>query len=234
MEKVIKQEYLSTIQERLTIYTFLKIGFEAPLSTGTLQHWKDHFTPGFIEILTADNDELLQFFCELKEKDLHEVHREQKEAYLATFDIFNEAGQIPAPPWESVYRTEDRTMFGEPVFHLRRQLENFELEFVNSKQEPEDHISVELEFMNFLIEYTGGALRNGDQVQFEKGIYTQYWLHKEHFSHWILPFTKDIRSSETSCLYKGLAKLLQSFVEEDFEYIKTFKEGLDKQQSRNI
>lgn len=229
MTQVMEQLYCTTKTERETIYKFLKIVFEGPLTMETLKLWKEGFSPEFIEVLSGDNDDLDQFFEDLRNKDLIDVKNEQRNAYLATFDVFNKKGRIPAPPWESVYITKDKSMFGEPVFQIRRQLDNFGLEFVNKHKEPEDHIALELEFMSYLIEYTADALQLGNEEQYLKGIYTQYWLHKEHFYHWIKRFTNDIQSSETSHLYKGVAKLLQSFVEEDFEYIKSIKEGLENE-----
>jgi len=227
MEKVIEQEYYSIIDEREAIYTFLKIVFEAPLTTDTLIQWKESFTAEFIEILTIENEELYQSFQELKNEDLKSFAAREKAAYLATFNIFNETGHIPAPPWQSVYVTKDRTMFGEPVFQMRKQWEKFGLEIVNKHKVPEDHISIELEFMCFLIDFTRKALREKNKENCIKGIYMQFWLLKDHLNHWIKPFIMDILSSETSYFYQGVAKLLQFFVEEDFEYMKSIKEVLD-------
>ena len=83
--------------------------------------------------------------------------------------------------------------------------------------------------MNHLINYTLSAKEEGREEDYAKGVYTQYWLMKEHLNRWITPFTKDILSSNTSDLYKGIALLLILFVEEDFEYIKTLKEDLDNE-----
>ncbi|MBY7142063.1 molecular chaperone TorD family protein [Virgibacillus sp. NKC19-3] len=227
MEKVIDQSYYSTIEERETMYTFLKVVFEAPLTIDTLTQWKENFTPAFIDILTIENEALYQSFEKLRNSDLESFEAEEKAAYLATFNVFNESGHIPAPPWESVYVTKDRTMFAEPVFQMRKQWESFGMEIVNKHRVPEDHISIELEFMCYLIDFTREALRLSNKENFVRGIYTQFWLLKDHLNHWVKPFTRDILSSDTSDFYKGVAKLLQLFVEEDVEYMKSIKEVLD-------
>lgn len=227
VDKVIEQEYYSTLGERETIYTFLKVVFEAPLTMETLKHWKENFSSEFIDILTLENEELSQSFEDLKTKDLEFFEAREKDAYLATFNLFNDSGKIPAPPWESVYVTEDRTMFGAPVFQMRRQWENFGVKIVNKHKEPDDHIAMELKFMCFLIDFTREAQRLKNKENYLRGIYMQYFLHKNHFSRWIKPFSRDILSSGTSSFYQGIAKLLQLFMEEDFEYITTIKEGLD-------
>lgn len=227
MESVIQEEYNSTVEERETIYTILQLLFEAPLTIQTLKLWKEGFSTEFIDMLAVENGELYTFFKELKSKDLNMIEKEQKIAYQATFNVFNNHGQAPAPPWESVYVTEDRTMFGEPVFRMREQLERYGLSVVNKHKEPEDHIATQLEFMCYLISFTKKALQFNNETNYLNGIYTQYWLHKEHFNRWIEPFVMDIQAFESSDLYKGAAKLLHFFIEEDFDYIKTIKEVLE-------
>lgn len=225
----IDNEFLSTSKERETIYSFLKIALEKPLTGETLKVWKDNFSADFIEVLTSSNEELAHFFDDLKANDFVLIEQDEKEAYLATFNVLNQTGKVPAPPWESVYVTRDQSMFGEPVFQIRKKLADFGLQFADENKEPEDHIAIELEFMCYLIRYTVAAIEKADEDHYEKGLYTQYWLHKEHLNHWIHLFTNDILSSKTSSFYKGVAKLLQSFVEEDFEYIKSLKEGFENE-----
>ena len=224
-----ERDYCLTIQERLTIYNFLISGFEGPLSFETLKLWKETFSPEFIEVLTDGNDDLAHFFIDLKNEDIETIEQREKSAYLATFNLLNSTGKVPAPPWESVYVTRDQTLFGDPVFQLRNQFEQFGLQYVDKNKDPEDHIAIELEFMSFLSRYTWEAMTTGDEEQYVKGIYTQYWLHKEHLNRWIQPFTENILSSDTSRFYKGLAKILSAFVSEDYEYMKSLKEDLDNE-----
>lgn len=227
MEKVMERDYCLTVQERTTIYTFLKIGFEGPLTIETLKLWKETFSPEFIEVLSDGNKDLFRFFENLKSQNPSDVEQREKYAYLATFNLLNPTGKVPAPPWESVYVTRDQTLFGDPVFQIRNQLEQFGLQYIDKNKEPEDHIAIELEFMCYLCKYTWEAMTSGNKEGYAKGIYTQYWLHKEHFSRWLDSFTNNILSSDTSDLYKGLATLLKVFISEDFEYMKSLKEGLD-------
>lgn len=229
MEMVLDNEILSTSQERITIYSFLKFALEKPLTTETLKLWKENFSSDFIEVLTYENCDLQAFFEDLKKNDLDSMKEQEKEAFLATFNIFNEEGKIPAPPWESVYVTRDRSMFGNPVFQMRKKLAEFDLQFIDVNKEPDDHIAIELEFMCYLINDTLEALKTDDEARFLKGLYTQYWLHKEHFMRWVQSFTKDIQSSDSSSFYNGVAELLRSFIAEDYEYIKSIKEGLENE-----
>ncbi len=219
----------SISKERETIYSFLRVALQCPLTTEILQHWKENFSSEFKAVLTEENEELRLFFERLEMKAFDVIVDEEKEAYLATFYIFNEEGKVPAPPWESVYMTRDKSLFGEPAFQIRKKLAEFDLQFIHENTDPDDHISIELEFMNYLINYTLSAKEEAREEDYARGVYTQYWLMKEHLNKWINPFTKDILSSNTSNFYKGIATLLSLFVEEDFEYIKTMKEELDNE-----
>lgn len=229
MALVVEQNYCSTIQERMTIYRFLQVGFEGPLTIETLKLWKESFSLDFIEVLTEGNPNLYSFFEDLIKGDTSLIEQRERDRFLSTFNLLNPVGKVPAPPWESVYVTKDQTLFGDPVFQIRKQLENFGLQFIDKNKQPEDHIAVELEFMSYLLDFTWKSFMDGDEEEYMKGIYTQYWLHKEHFSHWFIPFTEAIQASETSSFYKGLAELLREFAAEDYEYVKSLKEGLENE-----
>lgn len=229
MSKVIDIDITSISAKRESIYTFLRIAFSEPLSMETLTHWKENLPSEFLNVLTDDNENLQAFFYELKNKEIADIFDREKEAYLATFDIMNKNGKVPAPPWESVYVTQDQALFGEPVLQIRKKLSEFGLKFVKENREPEDHISIELELMSFLINYTSESLKSNNEYEYERGIYNQYWLFKEHLSRWIERFAQDVHSSDTTPFYKGIAELLCLFVEEDFEYIKSLKEELENE-----
>lgn len=229
MNTVIDAELLTISAKRDSMYSFLRLVFSGPLSMETLKYWKFELAPEFIEVISEDNENLQNFFAKLKNGEIEDIYQEEKEAYLATFDIFNKEGRTPAPPWESVYVTHDHALFGEPVLHIRKKLHDFGLKFIKENKEPEDHISIELEFMSFLINYTADAFRTSRQSDYEKGLYTQYWLLKEHLNKWINLFAGAIQSSAATPFYKGMAELLSSFVAEDFEYIKSLKEDLENE-----
>lgn len=229
MSEITNSELLSLDANRRQLYSFLSIVFNGPLSMETLKYWKENLSSEFFSAVAEDNENLQIFFDELENKELEAIFNREKEAYLATFDLFNPQGKIPAPPWESVYVTSDRALFGDPVIHIRQKLHQFGLRFIKENSEPEDHIAIELEFMTFLINHTSDAAKSNNKFEFERGIYNQYWLLKEHLTKWIDPFAKDIHSSETTTFYKGIAELLALFVAEDFEYIKSLKEELENE-----
>nr|WP_239094048.1 molecular chaperone TorD family protein [Bacillus sp. B15-48] len=141
--------------------------------------------------------------------------------------LFVGPGVIPAPPWESVYRSRERLLFGEQTLKLREKLRSFDLHFEGDGHEPEDHIATELEFMGYLIQTTINAIISQDEEQFLKAIQTQFSLLEEHLLKWVPPFVEDILSSTPSSLYKGSALFLQDLIHEDYQYMNQLKEVLD-------
>lgn len=223
----ITNEQTSYSRQRIAIYDFLIVALKEPLSQDTLQTLENEISPEFKVILTEGNQDLQQFFKELNNKNITEVAQREKEVFHSIFNVLNESGKIPAPPWESVYVTRDKSMFGDPVFQLREKLHEFGLQYKNENKEPEDHISIELEFMSFLVEYSMNAFEARNEDNFLKGVFNQYWLLDNHLIQWIHPFTKDILSSSNSSFYNGIATLLVNFLEEEMEYIRDLKEDLN-------
>lgn len=229
MNTVMDPKLLSISTKRDSIYTFLRIAFNEPLSLEIVKQWKEGLSQEFLEVITEDNENLHRFFEDLRMMEPTDIYQREKDSFLATFDILNKKGRIPAPPWESVYVTKDHALFGEPVLQIRRKLNEFGFQFVKENKEPEDHISIELEFMSLLIHFTANSFREGNRYEYERGVYTQYWLMKEHLNKWIKPFAQAIHTSAATPFYKGIAELLCLFAAEDFEYIKSLKEELENE-----
>ena len=58
--------------------------------------------------------------------------------------LFLGAGEPLAPPWESLYRTPEKLLFGPPVGQVRAFMERFGVEAVEKYRMPEDHMGLEL------------------------------------------------------------------------------------------
>lgn len=76
-------------------------------------------------------------------------------------------GKVLAPPWESVYFTEDRLIFQEQTIQVRKWYRRFGLELENLHKEPDDHIGLEMSFIAFLAELGVKALQEKNTDEFE-------------------------------------------------------------------
>ncbi|MDR7867397.1 MAG: molecular chaperone TorD family protein [Sporomusaceae bacterium] len=58
--------------------------------------------------------------------------------------LFLGVGDPLAPPWESLYRTPEKLMFGAPAFAVREAMARFGVEAAAKYRQPEDHLGLEL------------------------------------------------------------------------------------------
>ncbi|WP_017754708.1 TorD/DmsD family molecular chaperone [Calidifontibacillus oryziterrae] len=213
-------QLIQAMEERSFQYEFLHTVFSSPLSIELLKEWKNqsNFNP------FEAQEHLIAFFSELSSLEIEKVEEKERESFL---QLFFGPEHIPAPPWESVYRTKERILFGEPTLQMRKKLREFNLYFQNESKEPEDHISIELEFMIYLIDEAIKSIKEGDENKFSRALEYQFLLLNDHLMNWIDPFTDDIQSATTSSLYKGSALLLRDFINQDYQYLLDIKEVIN-------
>lgn len=79
---------------------------------------------------------------------------EQKDALLKELQqdhtyLFYMVGVSRTSPYESVYRTDDRTLFGPSTLEVRNAYRQAGLELATNAQEPDDHIGLEFAFLTY-------------------------------------------------------------------------------------
>lgn len=210
---------ISIMIDRKFQYEFLHTAFSNPISEEMLSKWKEQLSSKSI----IPDEHLNPFFSELSSQEEKVIFEKEKENFL---QLFFGPEHIPAPPWESVYQTRERLLFGEPTLKMREKLRAFNLYYEEEKREPEDHISIELEFMNHLIYKSIKAINEEDEKEFSKSLNYQFLLLDDHLVKWVEPFTEDIISSTTSSFYKGSAQFLREFIQQDYRYLNEIKEVL--------
>lgn len=117
--------------------------------------------------------------------------------------LFLGAAHLPAPPWESVYRSDERTLCDWPTLAVRDAYRRSGL-MTAWDGEPDDHIGLELLFLGVLCERAaeGDAEAEGALCSFLK----------EHLLQWAPAFTADLAAAATTGLYCGLAKLTAGYL----------------------
>ena len=73
-----------------------------------------------------------------------------EEEYVRLF-ISSKDG-IPTPLYHSCYESEDALLMGEPAVMMKKRFESKKLSLDNTLQEPPDHLSIELEYLYFLLQ----------------------------------------------------------------------------------
>lgn len=125
--------------------------------------------------------------------------------------------KLPAPPYESVYRTKERLVMQQPTIEVRKAYLQAGLEVKGIYTSPDDHISAELEFMEYLCDKTASSLKNQDAYETMKHIELQRKFLEEHLNKWIPAFSDDIIKNTKQDFYKGAALLLRGFISSETE-----------------
>lgn len=120
-----------------------------------------------------------------------------------------------AYPFESVYTSEKRLLMQDARDEVLAIYRSCGLDKSESWNVGEDHLAVELEFMQVLATRAARALRAGEQEQAFSLLNTQRNFMGDHVASWVPVFVNDVRRFSDTLFYQGLADLTQGFLEED-------------------
>ena len=111
---------------------------------------------------------------------------------------------LPAPAWESVYRSNEHLLYQDTAFEVRKEYLKYNFIPKNYPHEADDHIGFELDFMLQLATNTSqDALRDSKKFL------------DDHMSKWIPDFSRDIQKHALTEFYRGAAIILKGFILED-------------------
>jgi TorA-specific chaperone len=134
--------------------------------------------------------------------------------YARTFIGHGVNGYSAAYPFESVYTSERRLLMQEARAEVLRVLRENNLKRGNWT-EGEDHVSLELEFMQRMSMRTADALCAGDEDAAVGHLRVQQAFVRAHLLNWLPMLVADMRRFSCTKFYQGLASLLMGHVEED-------------------
>ncbi len=117
--------------------------------------------------------------------------------------LFVGPASLAAPPWESVYRSRERTLFGPTTLQVREFYRRWGVALRTAHHEPDDHIVYELEFLLLLTERAASDPGAGEA--------RQRFL-SEHLLKWVQPFASLMEDEAESLFYQGIARLLSGYV----------------------
>ena len=112
--------------------------------------------------------------------------------------LFSGIGDMPAPPWGSVYLDKESVVFGESMLQYRYFLQKCRLLLVTVQNEPEDHIGLMLMASGILFE--------------EERILLGKELLEEHLMTWFCFFIKRFKKATQSSAYRQLAEMVEQIL----------------------
>jgi len=161
-------------------------------------------------------DAELSFQCELVEQDISANELQQYEEMLREdySKLFVGPGHLKAPPWESVYRSQERLLFGEQTLAVREFYRSYGLEAKQKNAEPDDHISLELEFMSYLCR--AGSAEEELSEKYRAG---QEVFLREHLLTWAPDFCSDVIQNAECRFFRGVAEITTRWLAMDAELL---------------
>lgn len=123
--------------------------------------------------------------------------------------------KMHAPPYGSVYLEDGRRVMGCSTMDVRNRYRAEGLE-IAVKDAP-DHISVELEFMHFLILEEIEAVKNSVSEKVAYYLEKQRSFLETHLTRWLFIFTDAIEANAKTKFYKSLGRLTKAFIKKDLK-----------------
>lgn len=152
------------------------------------------------------------FFAELTDHipptvDLESLRVDYSRLFVGPYKLL-------APPYGSVY-LEDNRLMGESTMDVKSCYEAEGLDIV--LKEAPDHITMELEFVYYLITKQAQAIENADLQMAEAYKHKQLTFLSSHLSRWLTGFSENVQKNAQTDFYKTLARLTELFIQKDMD-----------------
>jgi TorA maturation chaperone TorD len=235
-EVATKDEMIAANNNRRLIYAFLSRVYEKEmtvdlleeLSNGDNQISQIGFAEGLDEEKFGKGFEMLSgYLGGAAGRDLNQVKLELAVEYA---NLFLGVKGKPLHPSESVYTSDDHVMYQEARDRVQSVYWSAGVDKKKEYTEPEDHIAIELQFMEYLCRRAVEALAKDDRAEAAKYLRIQKDFIEVHLAKWVPALTKDILESAQVDFYKGIAYITSAFIKMDR---KTIDELLDKDEPLN-
>ena len=144
---------------------------------------------------------------------------ELRRDYVRAFIGEGTDGKSAAYPFESVYTSEMRLRMQDARDEVLALYRSEGLNRTADWHDDEDHVALELEFMQFLCDKLAGAVQAGDFERAQATLATQEGFLTEHLCNWVPLMTADMRTFARTDFYKGLAAMTDGLLESDVEML---------------
>lgn len=125
--------------------------------------------------------------------------------------------KLPAPLWESTYLNKERLLFQEQTLEVRQSYLKYEFLPKHFKQEADDHLGLELDFMYQLSLLALKYLQQQDLKTLKEVLKDQKIFLQDHLVKWVPELTQKIIASANLAFYPGMAKVLDGYLKLDLE-----------------
>lgn len=121
--------------------------------------------------------------------------------------LFVGPNHLLAPPWESVYRSYDRTLFGKATLDVRQHYQRFGMPIPKLNTEPDDHVGLEFRFITQLARLGLAAIEQNQPEMLASLLQEMRAFMEDHLLKWSPEFLRAVIDHSETDLYCGAAHL---------------------------
>lgn len=221
----------SVLEGRLSTYSMLSRLYRKEVS----QEYLDKMLKMRCPINTGNNDVntgyklFHHYLSHTWERTLEDLERD----YLRTFIGYNTTGHAAAYPNESIHTSPDRLMMQDARDEVRVIYRTAGLETSEAWNQGEDHIAIELEYMQAECQRTIDALDADDLQAASTHLMRQYNFLMDHLISWVPFLVRDMFKFAETEFYQGLGYLTRGFLDVDREFLENvLKEEIEAQRTQ--
>ncbi len=150
---------------------------------------------------------ILQNFCEeYQPKNIKSLQQDYTRLFIGLEKIL-------APPYASVYLSEDFLLYDLPFFDVRRFYKKIGLSVNPKIREPDDHIGFELYCLAYLSEKAVQAAEKNDIKKFVEYQTKLREFLSDFLSSWLDSFLSQVKDNAQTSFYVGVALLTSGLME---------------------
>jgi TorA maturation chaperone TorD len=211
--KTENRKHAELAEQRINVYGFLARIYEKEVTPEFLQEVR---TPSILGVLT-------QFGADLGDDFLSRPADELTEDLAVEYTrLFLGPGKH-LPPHESIHHERDDgdwgTFWGASTVEVKKFIETAGLQYRDDFKDMPDHISVEFEFMQKVIERERTAWEEGDGDAALYCLKMEKMFIDDHLHRWVPRFCGKVAEDAQLSFYREMAKLTKGFVELEKESI---------------
>ena len=210
-------ELVSLLEQRAATYAFIARIFRTEIDKELLDEMHGMLYPRATgdENVDKGNLYIATYLPNLWADSLEELAQD----FTRTFTAFGAEAYSAAFPYESVYTSEKRLLMQAARDEVLAVYRAYGIDKGNWT-ESEDHIALELEFMQILSERAAEALRKGNDDGAFDLLVAQRNFVEDHLVSWVPMMTADMHKYAKTKMYQGPAYLAEGFLDTDYAFLK--------------
>jgi TorA maturation chaperone TorD len=144
--------------------------------------------------------DLRAFVAQWQREDIGALKRDYARLFIGP-------DRLLAPPWESVYRSDEGLIFEKQTLEVRAQYQRFGMPIPMLNVEPDDHIGLELRFVAYLCALALEAIEANQPDTLSELIDAQRDFFADHLLQWAPDCLERIRTHAETAYFRGIAQL---------------------------